>query len=125
MIFQNLGATFAPSDVLTPALMPDAQWSASLEAVAPGVTGLVAENATPGESWVDTLGRLLPVIASTYQQKQLLDVQVERARNGLPPLNASQYAPGVAVGLNTDTQKLLIGIAVALLVGLWLMKRRG
>lgn len=95
------------------------QYQVQLEKDAPGITQIVASQKTPSESWFDSLTRLLPSLAATYQQKQLLDVQVERARQGLPPLNTSQYSSnfGVNVGVSPDTQKLLIyaGLGLAAL----------
>jgi hypothetical protein len=71
---------------------------------------------------------MLPVLASTYQQKQLLSVQVDRARAGLPPLDVQQYAPGanVNVGLSPDLQKLLIvgGVAALGLLAWGAVRRR-
>jgi hypothetical protein len=87
---------------------PSREYADALESVAPNITTLVAERTEPGESWIDTLQRLLPVVAATYQQKQILDIQVERARQGLPPLNANQVAAGVNVGIDPQTQKMLM-----------------
>ena len=119
-------STYSPIDANTIDAQPDSTWTASLEGVAPGVVSIIEQQRAPTESWVDALGRLLPVIASTYQQKQLLDVQVERARNGLAPLDASQYAPGVRVGLAPDTQRLLMygGLALLALLAYMAMQRR-
>lgn len=119
-------STLLPGDLVREAVAPDPSWSASLEELAPGVTTLVAENRAANESWVDALARLLPTIAATYQQKQLLDVQVERARNGLAPLDASQYAPGVKVGLSPEVQKLMMwgGIAALAIFAVMAMQRR-
>lgn len=103
---------------------PPAVYSDAVETVAPGITGIIASNREPGESWTDTLQRLLPILATTYQQKQLLDVQVDRARSGLPPLDASMYAPGVQVGLSSDTTKTLLMFGGAALAVLFLMSRR-
>lgn len=105
---------------------PPAAYSNAVESIAPGVTDIVAGNRAPGESWTDTLQRLLPILAATYQQKQLLDVQVDRARNGLPPLDASMYAPGVQVGLSSNTTKtiVMLGGAALLILLLIAMKKR-
>jgi hypothetical protein len=117
-------STLLPGDLSFPQPMPDAQWTASLEDMAPGVTRLIAENGNTGEDWASTLARLLPVIASTYQQKQLLDVQVQRAQQGLPPLDAGQYAPGVKVGLDAQTQQMLLWGGVGVLALLAFMAIR-
>jgi len=103
---------------------PPAVYASAVDAVAPGLTDIVASNRSPGESWTDTLQRLLPILATTYQQKQLLDVQVERARNGQPPLDASMYAPGVQVGLSADTTKTLMMLGGAALLALVFLSRR-
>lgn len=94
-------------------LTPDA--SANLDSIAPGISDIVSTEQQPGESWFDTLARAIPLLAATVQQKQLLDVQVQRAKAGLPPLNVSQYAAGAQVGLSPDTKQFLMigGIALA------------
>lgn len=115
----GLGMTFDPAtDGFTTNI--DDAYANAINQVAPNATAIVQQQQAPGESWMDALQRSLPILAATYQQKQILDVQVERARQGLPPLNASQYAAGVQVGLSSDTQKMLIfgalGIAALFLV---------
>lgn len=115
----GLGVTFDPTtDGYSTGI--DDSYAAAINQVAPNATAVIASQAAPGESWMDTLQRSLPILAATYQQKQILDVQVDRARQGLPPLNASQYSAGVQVGLSSDTQRMLIfgalGIAALFLV---------
>ena len=75
-------------------------------------------------SWVDLIGKGLTV--QTYQLNQ---INLERARMGLPPIDVSQYATGVGVrvGLAPQTQQLVIygGLALlAVLVFQSVMKRR-
>lgn len=95
-----------------------ADYAEQLELLAPSIVDKIEETQTPGESWIDTLARILPSVLASVQQKQLLDVQIERARAGLPPLDVSQYTPGVAVGLSQSTKDLVVygGLAV---LGLW------
>lgn len=79
------------------------------------------------------LGNLLDNVkdvASAYlqydAQKDLLKLQLERARAGLPPLDSSQYAPTINAGLAPATQGAVtqwILIAGAILVGVMLLKR--
>lgn len=99
----------------------DPAYFAVLDQVAPGTNAAVEASKAPGESWVDTLQKVVPIIAQGYQQKQLLDIQVSRARAGLPPLDPSSYAPGVNVGLNPDTRNLVL-ILGGLAVGLFALK---
>lgn len=81
-------------------------------------------SATPG--WVDSIKNLALTFAQTYltkqqvdAQKKVLDIQLERARQGLAPLDLdlSQYGltPTANVGLAPDTRTLLMwgGIALA------------
>jgi len=94
-----------------PGVAPD--YAAQLEMLAPTITEKIADTQTPGESWIDTLARILPSITAAWQQRELLNVQIERARAGLPPLDVSQYTPGVSVGLSQSTKDLVMygGIA--------------
>lgn len=75
-------------------------------------------------SWLDLLGKGL----TTLQTYQLNQINVERAKLGLPPIDTSQYTGvGVRVGLAPQTQQLLIygGLALmAVLVFQSVMKRR-
>ena len=103
----------------------DDQYATALDAIAPGVVSEVAKTKGSEETWIDSLSRLLPVLATTYQQRQLLQVQVERARQGLPPLDPSMYSPAVRVGLTGDANVLLwAGVGLAAFLGLRLLKRR-
>ena len=49
---------------------------------------------------------------------------LERARQGLPPLQPSEYAPAINVGLSPQTRNLLIYGGIAL-VAVLLLRRRG
>lgn len=102
---------------------PPAIYDATMEAVAPGLSSLVLNQQTPGESWTDTLLKVLPGLAATYQQRQILAAQVERAKQGLPPLDMSQYGLQVSVGMSQDT-KMLIGVSVAALALVLFMQKR-
>lgn len=114
-------ATF-DTDVVQSA--PPSDYATSLEIIAPNVNALVAENRQPEESWMDALVRLLPAIAATHQQRELLKVQTDRAKAGLPPLDTSTYGLGVRVGLSEDSKQLLIygGVALVALVALGVLK---
>lgn len=124
--FGGLAATFIPGDLAVVDATIAPAWAQSLETVAPNVTRIVEDTRGTGEAWYDALARVLPVLASTYQQKQLLQVQVERARQGLAPLDVSQYAGGVQVGLSPGLQRaLIIGGSLALALGaVYLLRRR-
>lgn len=76
------------------------------------------------QSWIDLAAKGLTAV----QTFQLNQINVERAKLGLPPIDTSQYTGvGVRVGLAPQTQQLLIygGLALmAVLVFQSVMKRR-
>lgn len=101
---------------------PDQQYTSALEFVAPSITTKIEEQRADDESWADTLQRILPFITATYQQKKILEIQAERAKQGLPPLDQSQFGVGVNVGVSDDAKWL--GYAAIGVVALLLLKRR-
>lgn len=87
--------------------------------------GVPAEASQGGaSSWVDLVGKGLTAV-QTYQLNQ---INVERAKLGLPPIDTSAYTGvGVRVGLAPQTQQLIIygGLALlAVMVFQGFMKRR-
>lgn len=97
----------------------------ALETVAPGVTNLIDSTGMPGESWFDTLPRLLTGLIATDQQRKILQIQIDRAKAGLSPLDASQYGMGVNVGLSPDTLSTLKtgGVIIGGILLLTLLKK--
>lgn len=55
------------------------------------------------EKIVDAGTEVLPKYLEYQQQADIIDVQMERAREGKPPLNTDEYAPSVQVGLDEKT----------------------
>jgi len=89
------------------------------DSAAPGLTQKIAEAQKPGENWTDTYGRIASSLLMTVQQYQLINLNTERAKKGLPPVDIASYSGvGVNIGLSPSTQQLLIfgGLAVAALV---------
>jgi hypothetical protein len=76
----------------------------------------VAAAMDAGKSW----GQIAAMGVATWQQLEYAKINMDRARQGLPPLNPSQYGLGVNVGLSTQTI-LLIGAA---LFGVVLLSRK-
>ena len=88
------------------------QWSA-ISSFAPNATQIIAQNQTPGESWVDTAQKILTGLVMTEQQRQLMQLNIERARQGLPPIDINRYTGvGVNVGLSQGTQQLVLYLAL-------------
>lgn len=73
----------------------------------------------PWGKWADLIG----VGVTAYNQQQLLEVNVERAKQGLPPISASEIAPTVNVGISPEIKQLLIMGGVGLLL-LFLLTRK-
>lgn len=79
----------------------------------------VGYNSGDWQGSVTAWGKSLTDFAKNYlvydSQKRLLDANIKRAEQGLPPLDASAYGLGLNVGLTPATQKLvlygLIGLA--------------
>ncbi len=71
---------------------------------------------------ISSLPSLIPALASGYSALSLADVNIGRAKAGLPPLNAAAYGPQVGVSLAPATQSLVMyGVAALALV--MLLKR--
>jgi hypothetical protein len=83
-----------------------ADYATSLDQIAPGTTGVIQQQGSSSQPWYETLASALPLLIMTEQQRQLLQVQVDRAKQGLPPLDVSQYGAGVNVGLSQSTQQM-------------------
>lgn len=114
-------ATYDP----TPNRFPNLNVPPEVEATAPGITKIIEDQNIPGESWWQTAERALTGLAATYYQTQILQTNIERAKQGLPPLTGTDLpATTVAVGLSRDTQNLLLILGGGLLLGFLLLGRR-
>lgn len=60
----------------------------------------ITEQPGPFQRFLSTITSLAPSYIQARSQQQLLEVQLDRARQGLPPLNASQYAPAVQLSVD-------------------------
>jgi hypothetical protein len=88
--------------------IPD-DYRANFEVVAPYFTQKIASTQLPGESWIDTATKLLTAVTMTQQQRSLMQLNIERARQGQPPIDINAYTGvGVNVGLSQSTQQLVM-----------------
>ena len=100
-------------------------YAAVLNEIAPGIVQKINQTQTANESWIDTLTKLVPALTMTVQQVQLMQLNIERAKNGLPPIDIASYSGvGVNVGLSPATRNLLIYGGVALLAVFLLTRSR-
>jgi len=101
------------------------QLQTQADTFAPGFNDKVAVSAAPGEDWLTTAQRIMTAVTMTYQQQQLMSLNIERAKQGLPPLDIAQYTGvGVNVGLSPATQQLVMVLGLGLLGILFLGRRR-
>lgn len=100
---------------------------------APSVAAVSSET-PPSKSLVDTIKEMANVAAQAYltreqaqAQRQILNIQLQRAQNGQPPLeiDPTTYGlprPSIGVALDPATTKTLLwvggGLALALMLGL-------
>ena len=112
---------------LVPQGMTREQWNA-IGSFAPNATNIIAQNQSPGESWADTAQKIFSALVMSEQQRQLMQLNIERAKQGLPPIDIARYSGvGVNVGLSQGTQQLVTYALLAggaLLLLNTLMKRR-
>jgi len=87
----------------------------------PGVVEAIQQAQNPNEKWTDTFAKIATNLGLGFQQYQLMNLNVERARQGLPPIDVARYSgAGVNVGLSAGTQQLVTYAGLAL-VGLVLL----
>jgi hypothetical protein len=80
--------------------------------------------ATDDSDILTTLTSTAKDAITAYNTQQILNANIERAKQGLPPLDASAYAPTYNVGLSPDLKNLLIigGLGILLFM---VMSRNG
>ena len=89
-------------------LMPPQSMTEGITDASPMPTTIQSNNI------ISTLASAASAFLPLYTQKQLLDIQLSRAKAGLPPLDTSQYTDsnaGLNVGINPATQKTLLTVA--------------
>lgn len=89
----------------------------------PTLAQATQQAAQPGDDWATAVARAIQVVGLAQSQRQLLQVQMQRAQQGLPPLNSNQYGLGVNVGLSPDVLKIA-GLGLAVVAALFLLKRK-
>ena len=90
-----------------------AEQARAIESFAPNATSIIAQNQTPGEPWYETAQKILTALVMSDQQRQLMQLNIERAKQGLPPVDINRYSGvGVNVGLSQGTQQLVLYLAL-------------
>lgn len=92
----------------------DQQTLDAINSIAPNASKIIADNQAPGENWWETAQKILTGLVMTEQQRSLMQLNIERARQGLPPIDINRYTGvGVNVGLSQGTQQLVTYALVA------------
>jgi hypothetical protein len=105
-----------------PVGMTREQWNA-IETFAPNANQIISQNQSPNEPWYVTGQKILTGLIMTEQQRELMQLNIERAKQGLPPVDINRYTGvGVNVGLSQGTQQLatyaLLGFGALILLGM-------
>ena len=97
-------------------------WAMAIEEIAPGFGAQFATQESTDKPWLQTVLQTATALYMTDYQRRLLNLQLDRARQGLPPLSSSQIGLGVNVGLSPETLKAIAIGGGAILVGILLMR---
>jgi hypothetical protein len=96
---------------------------ASVSAAIPGDVG--TPGAAGGTSFLTSITSALPALSSFITAEQLAQVNINRAKQGLPALQTSSYAPQVGVSIAPQTMTpIMIGAAVIAGLIIFRKKRR-
>lgn len=91
-------------------------WYNTISDIAPGLIDVAnTQNTTPTQDWITTISRAMSTVIMADAQRRVLNVQLERAKQGLPPMDSSQYGLGLSVGLSPTVERLVLFGGLALL----------
>lgn len=79
-----------------------------------GQQAITAAQQAAGGSYSGFLTSLVNMIPQFMQfdaQHRLMQINLQRAQQGLPPIDASRYTPGIQVGATSDTQRMVYVVA--------------
>lgn len=82
----------------------------------------VASDPTVFDKFLSTLKEMVPAYANYQLTRDLYSLNMERAKQGLPPIDAAAVSPQVNVGLAPQTQQLLVVGGLGLLAVLLLTR---
>lgn len=96
----------------------------AIASFAPDANKIIAENQSPGEPWYETAQKLMTALVMNDQQRQLMKLNIERAKRGERPIDINAYSGyGVNVGLSQGTERLvtyaLLGVGAFLLLNMY------
>jgi len=95
----------------------------ALAAQDPALNQAIVAARVPGEDYIAAALRVAQSYIMADSQRRLLNAQLTRAQQGLPPLDSSQYGLGVSLGLSAETQKWIMYGAGGLLVAYLIFRK--
>lgn len=101
-------------DFTNPLTAVPGDYANALNIQLPGFWDQYSVQDTGNAPWYETAAKVASTLIMANYQREMLNAQLDRAKAGLPPLDASKYGVGVNVGLSSDTQKLLLYGALAI-----------
>lgn len=111
---------------ITPSAGFDAQYS-PVAALASGIPAIAeTSQANPGASLLDIIKAVGETYALTQQQKAFLKLNESLVQQGRNPIGWEQFGASTAVGVQVDsgTQKIVLGVGLALAAALALNAMR-
>lgn len=75
--------------------------------------GAVAPAKTTGTDWGAVIASAIPAVVAARNQDKVMRLNIQREAAGLKPLDIENYQPGVKVGIDPNTRKMLIGLGLA------------
>jgi len=73
-----------------------------------------SDTAAPADSWSSKLLDFAKVAGLAWRENKIMNMQLKRAKQGLPPMDTSALAPAVQVGLGAPTRNMMMIGAAAL-----------
>lgn len=100
----------------------DLVYAQEAEKIAPGIVDYAQTIRSVGMSLVDAIAQARNTLAMSDAQRQMLDIQIQRAQAGQPPINSTQYfGGGSPLNQAISSQTLLWVLGGGLLV--WALTR--
>lgn len=115
--FQSLGDRWGSDPTLSdPAQMYSSDYDLAISAneIAPGIVDYARQIQIFGESLIDSISRARTQLALSDAQSELLRIQIDRARQGLPPIQTTAYTSGASIDPKTLSILLVVLLGVAL-----------
>jgi len=85
-------------------------YAQTAEEVAPGILDVVASIRVAGESFIDALARARAQVALSDAQSDLLALNIDRARQGLPPISPQSYITGTPTNQSISANTVWLAV---------------